>query len=226
MRRALRVEVNLRGRDLVSWVSEAQARVAASVPLGSGYEMRWGGQFENFERAKRRLGLVVPVSLAIVFAMLMATFGRVRYAVAVFALVPLALVGGIVGLLARGLPFSIPAAVGFVALAGVAVLNGVVVASEVKKRLVPGESADVAGAIQGAAAHAFRAVLTTGAVATLGFVPMAVATGAGAEVQRPLATVVVGGVAVATALTLVLLPAVLRVALAGGRGPTPRAEPA
>jgi cobalt-zinc-cadmium resistance protein CzcA len=211
--RTVRVEVNLRGRDLVSWVQEARAKVASEVHLPTGYEVEWGGQFENFERAKKRLGLVVPMSLAIIFAMLLWMFQSSRYAAAVFALVPFALIGGILGLVGRGLSFSIPAAVGFIALAGVSVLNGVVMAADVKRRLEAGSSLDAA--IRDGAAHTMRAVLTTGAVAAFGFLPMALATGAGAEVQRPLATVVVAGIFVSTLLTMFLLPGVLEIALRG-----------
>jgi len=211
LRRTVRVEVNLRGRDLVSWVHEAQARVAEQVKLPSGYEVAWGGQFENFERAQRRLSMVVPVALAIVFGMLLWMFQDMRLALAVFAIVPFALTGGIFGLLARGLAFSIPAAVGFIALAGVAVLNGVVVANEVRSKVASGWP--LQQAVRDGAVYTVRAVLTTGAVAALGFLPMALATGAGAEVQRPLATVVVSGIAFSTLLTLFLLPGLLGVLL-------------
>jgi cobalt-zinc-cadmium resistance protein CzcA len=211
--RTVRVDVNLRGRDLVSWVSEARERVQKEVQLPSGYEVSFGGQFENFERAKKRLALVVPMSLAIIFGMLMWMFGNSRYALAVFAVVPFALIGGIAGLLARGLSFSIPAAVGFIALAGVSVLNGVVMANDVKRRIEHGT--EVTLAIVEGAAHTARAVLTTGAVAAFGFLPMALATGAGAEVQRPLATVVVSGILASTFLTMFLLPGVLEIALKG-----------
>jgi cobalt-zinc-cadmium resistance protein CzcA len=211
--RTVRVEVNLRGRDLVSWVADARAQVATHVRMPSGYTIQWGGQFENFERAKARLGLVVPMTLAIIFGMLMWMFSRARYALAVFAIVPFALSGGIFALVLRGLSFSIPAAVGFIALAGVSVLNGVVMASDVKRRIdhgIPFEDAITEGAV-----HTMRAVITTGAVAAFGFLPMALATGAGAEVQRPLATVVIGGIVLSTLLTLFVLPGVLRIALAG-----------
>ncbi len=211
--RTVRVEVNLRGRDLVSWVDEARAKVQADVSLPTGYEVTWGGQFENFERAKKRLGMVVPMALAIIFAMLLWMFGNPRYATAVFAVVPIALVGGILGLVGRGLSFSIPAAVGFIALAGVSVLNGVVMADDVKRRIEHGRSVDVA--IMEGATHTMRAVLTTGAVAAFGFLPMALATGAGAEVQRPLATVVISGILFSTLLTLFFLPGVLEIALRG-----------
>ncbi|MEY4582594.1 MAG: hypothetical protein RL701_7297, partial [Pseudomonadota bacterium] len=211
LQRTVRVEVNLRGRDLVSWVHDAQARVAEQVKLPSGYEISWGGQFENFERAQKRLALVVPVALAIIFGMLLWMFQDVRLSLAVFAIVPFALTGGIFGLLARGLAFSIPAAVGFIALAGVAVLNGVVVANEVRSKVASGWP--LQQAVRDGAAYTARAVLTTGAVAALGFLPMALATGAGAEVQRPLATVVVSGIAFSTLLTMFLLPGLLMVFL-------------
>ena len=213
--RTARVEVNLRGRDLVSWVDEAKSRVSREVTLPTGSTIEWGGQFRNFERAQARLAIVVPLALAIIFGMLLWMFGEARYALAVFAVVPFALVGGIVGLLARGLTFSIPAAVGFIALAGVAVLNGVVMANDVKRRLEHGETPEAA--LREGAVHTMRAVLTTGAVAALGFLPMALASGAGAEVQRPLATVVVFGIVVSTLLTMFLLPAVLQIAVRSSR---------
>ena len=211
--RTVRVEVNLRGRDLVSWVDDARSQVQKQVKLPTGYTIEWGGQFENFERAKARLAMVVPMSLAIIFGMLLWMFQSARYATAVFAVVPFALIGGILGLVGRGLAFSIPAAVGFIALAGVAVLNGVVMAADVKRRLEHG--CPLEEAIVDGAGHTMRAVLTTGAVAAFGFIPMAIATGAGAEVQRPLATVVVTGILVSTLLTMFVLPGVLQMALRG-----------
>jgi cobalt-zinc-cadmium resistance protein CzcA len=209
--RTVRVDVNLRGRDLVSWVAEARARVAKEVPRPPGYEITWGGQFENFERAQKRLAVVVPMALAIIFGMLLWMFGETRYALSVFVVVPFALIGGILGLVLRGLSFSIPAAVGFIALAGVSVLNGVVMASDVKQRSERG--APHAEATLHGAVHSMRAVLTTGAVAGLGFLPMAIATGAGAEVQRPLATVVIFGILVSTLLTMFVLPGILDLAV-------------
>jgi cobalt-zinc-cadmium resistance protein CzcA len=211
--RAVRVDVNLRGRDLVSWVAEARALVARDLPLGSGYRIEWGGQFENFERAQERLRVVIPVVIGIIFGMLLWMFQNARLSLAVFALVPLSLTGGMLGLWARGLPFSLPAAVGFVALGGVAVLNGVVIASEVQRLRVEGHS--LHEAVTRGPATVIRAVLTTAAVAALGFLPMALSTSAGAEVQRPLATAVVVGMLVGTALALLVLPGVLRIALAG-----------
>jgi cobalt-zinc-cadmium resistance protein CzcA len=211
--RAVRVDVNLRGRDLVSWVAEARALVAEKVPLKGGYRVEWGGQFENFERAQERLQVVIPVVIAIIFGMLLWMFQNMRLAIAVFALVPLALTGGMLGLLARGLSFSLPAAVGFIALGGIAVLNGVVIASEVRRLRVEGASLD--DAVTRGSVAVVRAVLTTAAVAALGFLPMALATSAGAEVQRPLATAVIAGMILGTAITLLALPGILRIALAG-----------
>ncbi|MFO7567155.1 MAG: CusA/CzcA family heavy metal efflux RND transporter [Enhygromyxa sp.] len=209
--RTLRVEVNLRGRDLVSWVAEARAAVNAQVALPSDMQIAWGGQFENFERASARLSLIVPITLAIVFGMLMAMFQDARWAAAVFGVVPFAATGGIFGLAARDLPFSIPAAVGFVALAGVAVLNGVVLTSKVREAFLGGMSREQA--IVSGSTETMRAVLTTGAVAALGFMPMALATSAGAEVQRPLATVVVFGIGLSTIVTLFVLPGILRICM-------------
>jgi heavy metal efflux system protein len=209
--RTLRVEVNLRGRDLVSWVTEARSLVERDVVLPSDVRIAWGGQFENFERASKRLAIIVPMALAIVFGMLMAMFQEARWAAAVFAIVPFAATGGIFGLAARDLPFSIPAAVGFVALAGVAVLNGVVLTSKVREAFTQGMPRDQA--IAWGSAETMRAVLTTGAVAALGFLPMALATSAGAEVQRPLATVVVFGIGLSTIVTLFVLPGILRICM-------------
>lgn len=209
--RTVRVEVNLRGRDLASWVAEAQATVQREVPLATGYSVTWGGQFENLERAQKRLAIVVPLAMAIILGMLVLTFGTVRVAAAVFTLVPLALIGGAVGLLVRGMNFSLPAAVGFIALAGVAVLNGVVMTTDVRKLQLAGKP--IYEAVTHGAAHTLRAVLTTAAVAALGFLPMALNTGAGSEVQRPLATVVIFGIFGATALMLAVFPGILFMAL-------------
>ncbi len=212
-KRAVRVDVNLRGRDLVSWVTEAQSRVKNDVALPSGYKVKWGGQFENFQRASATLMVMLPVVIAIIFGMLYWMFQHWRFAVGVFGLVPLLLTGGILGMLASGLSFSLPAAVGFIALGGIGVLNGVVVASEVRTRLDRGEALD--SAIVRGSTSVMRAVLTTAVVAALGFLPMALATGAGAEVQRPLARVVVFGMLFGIVLTLVVLPGILRLALKG-----------
>jgi cobalt-zinc-cadmium resistance protein CzcA len=211
--RTVRVEVNLRGRDLQSWVDEAKATVARELPLPSSYFLTWGGQFENLERAQARLALVVPVAVAIILGMLVLTFGSVRMAAVVFSLVPLALIGGAGGLLARGMNFSLPAVVGFIALAGVAVLNGVVMSNEVRRELAHGQP--LREAVLHGAAHSLRAMLTTAAVAALGFLPMALNSGTGSEVQRPLATVVVFGIIGATVLMLLVFPGILELALAG-----------
>jgi cobalt-zinc-cadmium resistance protein CzcA len=213
----VRVDVNLRGRDLVSWVAEAQERVQKEVPLPSGYKLKWGGQFENFKRASATLVVMLPAVIAIIFGMLLWMFQNWRFAIGVFGLVPLILTGGLLGLLGSGLSFSLPAAVGFIALGGIGVLNGVVVASEVRWRLDRGDSLDFA--IVRGSANVMRAVLTTAVVAALGFLPMAIATGAGAEVQRPLARVVVFGMLFGIVLTLGVLPGILRLVLKGYAAP-------
>lgn len=206
--RRISVEVNLRGRDLVSFVQEARAAVAREVRLPAGYSVDWAGQFENFQRAQERLSMLVPVSLAIIVAMLYALFRSARYALAVFACVPFALVGGVVALWARSMAFSIPAAVGMIALMGIAVLNGVVMASEVSAQLNTGASLD--DAVARGANAVLRPLLLTASVAALGFLPMALSSSAGSEVQRPLATVVIGGLASSTLLGMLLLPVLLR----------------
>ncbi|HXU65322.1 MAG TPA: efflux RND transporter permease subunit, partial [Polyangia bacterium] len=209
LQRRVLVEVNVRGRDLVSFVKEARERVAAQVQLPEGVTVTWGGQFENFTRASKRLGVVAPVALGVICAMLFLMFGELRTAAAVFVNVPLALVGGVLALWLRGLPFSIPAAVGFIAVAGVAVLNGVVMAGELTRRLRTSD-APMEMQVRRSAVTVFRAVLTTALVAAFGFIPMAISTHAGAEVQRPLATVVIGGIVSSTALGLFVLPIALR----------------
>lgn len=211
--RLIRIDVNLRGRDLVSWVEEAKQKVARDVQLDSGYRIEWGGQFENYERASKRLALVIPAVVVIIIGMLFWMFKSARPALAVFSVVPLAASGGMIGLLLRGLPFSLPAAVGFIALGGVSVLNGVVISSTAKARMMAGDDADHAVAY--GAAHSVRAVLTTAAVAALGFFPMALSTSAGSEVQRPLATVVIVGMVFGTVLTLAVFPGILATALKG-----------
>lgn len=221
--RGVRVDVNLRGRDLVSWVKEAQSKVLSQVKLPSGYALKWGGQFENFKRASATLAVMLPAVIGIIFGMLLWMFQNWRFAVGVFGLVPLLLTGGVAGLLASGLSFSLPAAVGFIALGGIGVLNGVVVASEVRQRLDAGEPLDQA--IVRGSTKVMRAVLTTAVVAALGFLPMAIATGAGAEVQRPLARVVVFGMLFGIVLTLAVLPGILRIVLRGYR-PTEEVEEA
>jgi cobalt-zinc-cadmium resistance protein CzcA len=208
LQRRVLVEANVRGRDLVSFVNEARARVEAEVQLPAGVTVEWGGQFENFTRASKRLGFVVPVAMALIFTMLFLMFGDLRLAIAVFAGAPFALIGGIVSLHLRGLPFSIPAAVGFIAVAGVAVLNGVVMANHVQQLLQSGQSGDEP--VRASALAVLRPVLTTALVAAIGFLPMAMSNHAGAEVQRPLATVVIGGILSSTLLGLAVLPVLIR----------------
>jgi len=203
-KRRIVVQANVRGRDLGGFVADAQAAVAKDVTLPAGFWLDWGGQFENLQRAEARLGLVVPVVFALIAVLLYFALGSVGQAALVFACVPLALVGGALALLLRGMPFSVSAAVGFIAVSGVATLNGLVLLQAIRERLDAGASPDAA-AVDGAMRR-LRAVLTTALVAILGFMPMALAHGAGAEVQKPLATVVIGGLLTATVLTLVVLP--------------------
>lgn len=207
-KRRVVVQCNVRGRDLGSFAAEAEARVARlALPAGSWLE--WGGQYENLLAARARLSLVVPACFALIFALLYATFRSVRQALLVFTGVPLGLTGGVVALWLRGMPFSITAAVGFIALSGVAVLNGLVLVSFINQ--LRAEGGALAPSIVRGALVRLRPVLTTALVASLGFVPMALATGTGAEVQRPLATVVIGGLLSSTLLTLVVLPALYRI---------------
>jgi cobalt-zinc-cadmium resistance protein CzcA len=208
-KRRVVVTANVRGRDLGSFVEEAEGVIAERVSIPAGYWTRWGGQFEQLLSAERRLRIVLPVALLLIFALLYASFGTVKDSVLVFSGVPLALTGGVMALWLRGIPFSISAAVGFIALSGVAVLNGLVMISfinELRRRAhVALEDAVTEGAMT-----RLRPVLMTALVAALGFVPMALATGRGAEVQRPLATVVIGGILSSTALTLLVLPVLYR----------------
>ncbi|MFQ5666195.1 MAG: efflux RND transporter permease subunit [Candidatus Binatia bacterium] len=202
--RRLAVEANVRGRDLASFVAGAQRAVARRIRLPPGYWIEWGGQFENLQRASARLMIVVPLALFLIFVLLYSTFNSVKPALLIYLNVPMAATGGIFALALRGMPFSISAGVGFIALFGVAVLNGVVLMSYVLQMRQEGMSA--ADAARHGGAIRLRPVLMTALVASLGFVPMALSTSAGAEVQRPLATVVVGGLVTSTALTLLVLP--------------------
>ncbi len=203
-KRRIVVTANVRGRDIGSFVAEAEQRIRAEVEIPVGYWMTWGGQFEQLESATRRLQIVVPLALLLIFGILTAVFGSARYAALVFSGVPLAWTGGIFALLARDIPLSISAGVGFIALSGVAVLNGVVMLSFVNE--LRREGRGIEDALREGALTRLRPVLMTALVASLGFVPMAISTGAGAEVQRPLATVVIGGIISSTALTLLVLP--------------------
>ncbi len=195
----------VRGRDIGAVVAEAQAKVDEQVKLAPGSFLTWGGQFENFSVARQRLVIVVPGCFLLIYLLLFGALGSPRDALLVFSAVPLALTGGIAALWLRGMPFSISAAVGFIALSGVAVLNGLVMLSHIRKLIEDGVSTQAA--INQGALTRFRPVIMTALVASLGFVPMALATGTGAEVQKPLATVVIGGLLSATLLTLLVLPA-------------------
>lgn len=207
-RRRVVVQCNVRGRDLGSFVDEAQAKIDARVKLPVGMTLGWGGQYENLQSAQKRLMVVVPLCFFLIFVLLFTTFNSAKYALLVFSGVPLALTGGIVSLWVRDMPFSISAAVGFIALSGVAVLNGLVMISMINQ--LRGEGMPLVEAISKGSLTRLRPVLMTALVASLGFVPMALASGPGAEVQKPLATVVIGGIISSTLLTLVVLPALYR----------------
>jgi cobalt-zinc-cadmium resistance protein CzcA len=212
-RRRIVVQSNVRGRDLGGFVAEVQRTIDEKVALPAGYFVRYGGQFEHLERAQKRLFMVVPLALALIFALLYATYRRTVDALRVFVGVPFALVGGVLALMLRELPFSISAAVGFIALSGVSVLGDMVLVSRVRALLDEGH--ELQAAIREAAVSRLRPVLMTASVAAIGFLPMALSTGIGAEVQRPLATVVIGGVLSSTMLTLMVLPVMYSVLGAG-----------
>lgn len=218
-RRAV-VTTNVRGRDLGSFIAELQQRVGAEIDLPAGYWVDYGGTFEQLQSASTRLQIVVPIVLALIFGLLVALFRSAKDAAIVFSGVPLALTGGIAALLLRGIPFSISAGVGFIALSGVAVLNGVVMLTFINQLRAAGASLDAA--IRTGALTRLRPVLMTALVASLGFVPMALNVGLGSEVQRPLATVVIGGIISSTVLTLLVLPVLYRLV----HGRTQRAEQA
>ena len=203
-KRRIIVQSNVRGRDMGSFVADVQRDIAAHVTLPEGYYVQFGGQFENLERARTRLLIVVPIALLLVFGLLYITYGRVLDTLRVFTGVPFAAIGGILALWLRDMPFTISAGVGFVALSGVAVLGDMVLVSRVRQLI--GRGHDMLDAIRMAAETRLRPVLMTGLVAALGFLPMAFNTGVGAEVQRPLATVVIGGIVTSTVATLVVLP--------------------
>ncbi len=203
--RRITVETNVRGRDIGSFVEEAQAAVAGAVTLPAGYVMRWGGLWENLESGRNRLLIAVPITFVLIFFLLFVTFESATQAALVFTGIPFAVTGGVLALLVRGLNFSMSAGVGFIAVSGVAVLNGVVMLAFINERRHAGAS--TMAAVRDGALDRLRPVLMTAAVASLGFLPMALSTTAGAEVQRPLATVVIGGLVTSTALTLLVLPA-------------------
>ncbi|HEX7984702.1 MAG TPA: efflux RND transporter permease subunit, partial [Duganella sp.] len=209
-KRRVVISANVRGRDIGSFVAEAEQALQSQVKVPAGYWTAWGGQFEQLQSATRRLQVVVPVALLLVMVLLLAMFGNLKDGLLVFSGIPFALTGGIAALALRGIPLSISAAVGFIALSGVAVLNGLVLISFI--RALREQGRDVEQAIREGALGRLRPVLMTALVASLGFIPMAIATGTGAEVQRPLATVVIGGILSSTALTLLVLPLLYRLA--------------
>jgi cobalt-zinc-cadmium resistance protein CzcA len=218
-KRRVVVQANVRGRDLGGFVADAQERIDAEIKLPPGNWMEWGGQFENLIAARQRLALVVPMALALIFSLLFLSFGTIKNAALIFTGVPLALTGGIFALWFRGLAVSISAAVGFIALSGVAVLNGLVMVTFIEN--IRHEGATIEHAVTRGSIARLRPVLMTALVAALGFVPMALASGTGSEVQRPLATVVIGGIVSSTALTLVVLPVLYRLFHRDAGMPTP-----
>jgi cobalt-zinc-cadmium resistance protein CzcA len=202
------VQSNVRGRDLVGFVAEAQRKVAADVALPPGYRLVWGGQFENQQRAATRLAVVVPVSLSLVVLLLFGTLGSLRQALLVFANIPFALIGGVVALFLTGEYLSVPAAVGFIALMGIAVLNGLVLVTHFNELIARG--VPIGAAVERGVLRRLRPVLMTASITALGLVPMLIASGPGSEIQRPLAIVVIGGLLSSTALTLIVLPILFR----------------
>jgi cobalt-zinc-cadmium resistance protein CzcA len=204
-KRRITVQCNVRGRDVKSFVAEGRAKIAAQVKLPEGYTIEWGGQFENMERANRKLLFVVPMALALIFVLLFFSLKTVREVLIVASGIPLGLVGGVLALWLRGMPFTVSSAIGFIALSGVAILNGLVLVTFIKQRFDDG--APLEQAVREGCLVRLRPVLMTALVAAVGFIPMAVNVGVGGEVQRPLATVVIGGIFTNTLLTLLVLPA-------------------
>jgi len=194
----------VRGRDLGSFVAEVRSRLEHDIPLPPGYIIEYGGQFENQQRATHRLTLIVPIAITVIFVLLYLTFDSVKQALLIIANIPFALVGGVAALWIRGMNLNLSASVGFIALFGVAMLNGVVLVSSINQLRTRGET--LRGAVMAGAKRRLRPVLMTASVASFGFIPMALSTSTGAEVQRPLASVVIGGLVTSTALTLCLLP--------------------
>ncbi len=206
-RRHLTIKINIRGRDLSSFLAEAHEKLAANVKYDpEHYEFVWGGQFENQQRAQGRLAIVLPLVLALIFILLYGAFGKLRHAALILINVPLALLGGMLALLLRGMTLNVSSAVGFIALFGVSVQNGVIMLASLNR--LSERTTDLTGAILRGATERFRPVLKTATVAALGLIPAALARGIGSDVQRPLATVIVGGLISATLLTLFVLPAI------------------
>ncbi|MCL5060712.1 MAG: efflux RND transporter permease subunit, partial [Candidatus Thermoplasmatota archaeon] len=207
-KRRVVVGANVEGRDLGGFVDEVQGRIAQEVKLPTGYYFEWGGQFENMERAMATLAVIVPLTIAVIFFLLFLLFNSVKLAGLIILVLPFASIGGVIALFVSGEYLSVPASVGFIALWGIAVLNGVVLISYIRK--LREEGMDVAEAVIQGCAQRFRPVLMTATVAMLGLVPFLFATGPGSEVQRPLAIVVIGGLITSTLLTLVVLPTLYR----------------
>jgi heavy metal efflux system protein len=203
-KRRITVQCNVRGRDVGRFVAEARRKIAAQVKLPEGYHIEWGGQFENMQRANQRLKFVVPMALGLIGILLYFSLGTLREVLVVATGIPLGAVGGVLALWARGMPFTVSAAVGFIALSGVAILNGLVLVTFIKERRESGIPIETA--VREGCLVRLRPVLMTALVAALGFIPMAINVGVGGEVQRPLATVVIGGIMTNTLLTLVVLP--------------------
>jgi cobalt-zinc-cadmium resistance protein CzcA len=204
-KRRIVIQSNVRDRDIGSFVNELRDRIESDIILPTDYFVRLGGQFENLERARTRLLIVVPLALLLIFALLYWTYKSARDALLIFSGVPLAALGGVMILTIRGMPFSISAGVGFIALSGIAVLNGLVLVSSIKR--MRSDGADLLTAVRESAMTRLRPVFMTALVAAFGFIPMALSTSVGAEVQRPLASVVIGGILTSTVLTLIVLPA-------------------
>ena len=205
-RRLIKVQCNVRGRDIASFVEEARSRIDSEIRLPEGYVIEWGGQFEHLQRSRNRFAIVVPVTLTLVFILLYFSLKSMRDVLLIYTAIPFAMIGGVLSLWIRGMPFSVSAAIGFIALSGIAVLNGQVLVSAI--RTIRGRGAPLHEAVMKAANQRLRPVLATAITDAVGFLPMAISTGVGAEVQRPLATVVIGGVFTTTVLTLLVLPAV------------------
>ncbi len=216
-KRNIVVSANVENRDLGSFISDTQSLMREQLDLPDGYWIEYGGTFEQLQSASQRLSIVVPLTLLLIVGLLYSTFNSLRDALIIFTGVPLALTGGVIALMLRGMPLSISAAIGFIALSGVAVLNGVVMLSFIRELRQAGSP--LLQAIREGASQRLRPVLMTALVASLGFVPMAFNTGTGAEVQRPLATVVIGGIISSTLLTLVILPALYQLTYTWSKSP-------
>jgi len=202
------VECNVRGRDIGSFVAEANKEIKKEITLPPGYYIDWGGQFENMRRARMRLAIVVPISLFLIFILLFTTFGSLKNALLIYINVPVAATGGISALAIRGMPLSISAGIGFIALFGLSVLFGIVMVSRINDLIA--EGMDMTEAVLKGAEDRLRPILITSSADIIGFMPMAISWGVGAEVQRPLATVVIGGLFFSTFLTLFVLPSLYK----------------